>query len=553
MRIITATLGVFLAGICQEALAAGAPTKLSVPASITVTEGQSVPLRVCKSGGNGRATTVSYSTADGAANAGLDYAARSGSFSLGSSCVSLSFATTDDSLVEASEGFTVNLSIPSTGFRISTVVYITDNDVAPVPAPTPVPTPTPAPEPTPADEDAPGGANNPLVGQSPGVGAPDIPTTDHDVMQDVTGGHPLASPQPDSELVGAFRFICRHTAISYDDQTVYYQQPGKSAHVHDFTSNYLTNAFSNYGNLRRTGGSGCNDVAGNDLINQPVPAAGTDPKVNWAANRTPYLQAAMLDGRGNIILADLTKFYYKRFPASSAECTQHIRSKMGCAPLPNGIKFLFGANAGNPAQPYGDVDATHPNGIPRFYYFCPAAGQKFDTDLKAAVQCVQAHDTTGVGGELIVQADAPNCWDGIHLDSADHRSHLAYTVDSHLGYTKCPDTHPYYIPAFTYAASYTIMPTDDASLIKLSCDDMDPTKPHGWCFHVDYGPAAWDPVILKMWTDNCIDKKLNCSSGSLGNGYFLKGAAQPIYNVGGVYRSLWKNPVRLVPLSSLGQ
>jgi hypothetical protein len=28
-----------------------------------------------------------------------------------------------------------------------------------------------------------------------------------------------------------------------------------------------------------------------------------------------------------------------------------------------------------------------------------------------------------------------------------------------------------------------------------------------------------------MWTDNCINKMLNCSGGDLGNGMQLKGAA----------------------------
>lgn len=31
----------------------------------------------------------------------------------------------------------------------------------------------------------------------------------------------------------------------------------------------------------------------------------------------------------------------------------------------------------------------------------------------------------------------PSCWDGVHLDSADHRSHMAYPVGA-----KCPASHP---------------------------------------------------------------------------------------------------------------
>jgi hypothetical protein len=31
--------------------------------------------------------------------------------------------------------------------------------------------------------------------------------------------------------------------------------------------------------------------------------------------------------------------------------------------------------------------------------------------------------------------------------------------------------------------------------------------------------------VKAMWTDNCINKMLNCSAGDLGNGRQLKGAA----------------------------
>jgi hypothetical protein len=45
----------------------------------------------------------------------------------------------------------------------------------------------------------------------------------------------------------------------------------------------------------------------------------------------------------------------------------------------------------------------------------------------------------------------------------------------------------------------------------------------GTTFHADYF-EAWDPTVKAMWTDNCINKMLNCSGGDLGNGKQLKGA-----------------------------
>ena len=40
-------------------------------------------------------------------------------------------------------------------------------------------------------------------------------------------------------------------------------------------------------------------------------------------------------------------------------------------------------------------------------------------------------------GIMVMSLRFPNCWDGVNLDSADHRSHMAYPVSS-----RCPASHP---------------------------------------------------------------------------------------------------------------
>jgi hypothetical protein len=380
--------------------------------------------------------------------------------------------------------------------------------------------------------EAPGGspsaADNPIIGQAPGVGAPDIPTTDHDIMRDLqpTWGDGEIPHSSAPDVLGAFRFICRHTNLAADDPTVFPGRPGAS-HLHDQTGVYGWNAYSNYRNLRvHGGGSGCNDVAGTDR---------NRAELNWSANRTPYWQPALLDGKGNVILADYTSFYYKRRPASdpvvSDPTNPHYQGR--AVPLPNGLKFIFGAF---PNDPMRKPDA-------HFNFACmkPNWSNK-DMSFAEAVQCAKQP-----GNRFEVHQSAPDCWDGVHLDSPDHRSHLAYARYGSWGYLKCDPDHPYVIPSFTYAAFYTILPTDDGD-IHFSSDEMDNRQPRGWSFHVDYGPAAWDPVVLKMWTDNCINKMLNCSGGDLGNGKQLKGAAKPIYFTDGKWSASLRIPKRLVPI-----
>jgi hypothetical protein len=132
------------------------------------------------------------------------------------------------------------------------------------------------------------------------------------------------------------------------------------------------------------------------------------------------------------------------------------------------------------------------------------------------------------GARLGAIISAPSCWDGKNLDSPNHRSHVAYPSYGTWGYKKCPDTHPYVIPTFTLGAWYMTDDTLDRSgswdpkttvTWSLSSDNMPGMAPKlpGSTFHADWW-GAWDNTVMSMWTENCIDKMLNCSAGTLGNG-----------------------------------
>ena len=49
---------------------------------------------------------------------------------------------------------------------------------------------------------------------------------------------------------------------------------------------------------------------------------------------------------------------------------------------------------------------------------------------------------------------------------------------------------------------------------------MAPNDPAGSAFHADWF-GAWDDRVMAIWTENCINKQLNCSDGILGNGLKL--------------------------------
>ena len=53
------------------------------------------------------------------------------------------------------------------------------------------------------------------------------------------------------------------------------------------------------------------------------------------------------------------------------------------------------------------------------------------------------------GSFLRLHVRFPNCWDGGSLDSADHKSHMAYAMGR-----GCPSTHPVSVPAITQIYRY---------------------------------------------------------------------------------------------------
>lgn len=351
--------------------------------------------------------------------------------------------------------------------------------------PPPPPTPTPAPAPTPPPP--PPATIDLSAGQLPAV-ASNFDINSELVSAWGTGAIP-ASATPD--IVGAFRFICNAGQLAYDDPIAFPGQPGKS-HLHQFFGNTSADANSTYASLRSAGNSTCNS---------PV-------------NRSAYWMPAMMNGKGGVVRPDYVSVYYKRLPASSPNCQ---KQGLACVDLPRGLRFIFGYNMINPA--------ASPTGAAYFTCDGPTAVPGTYRDI------VTAAKNCPLGNRLGAIINAPHCWDGKNLDSADHRSHVAYTSYGDWGYEKCPTTHPYVIPTFTMGVWYTT----DADLDRsgtwdssrptwhLSSDIMAnaPMMRPGSSFHADWF-GAWDDTVMKMWTDNCINKLLNCSGADLGNGKQMK-------------------------------
>jgi Domain of unknown function (DUF1996) len=78
-----------------------------------------------------------------------------------------------------------------------------------------------------------------------------------------------------------------------------------------------------------------------------------------------------------------------------------------------------------------------------------------------------------------VRYQAPSCWDGKHLESPHHKSHMAYPKDG-----RCPSSHPVAVPMVEFKMA--LPAAGDMSQVHLSSG-------RGYSFHYDFY-NAWDPA-----------------------------------------------------------
>jgi hypothetical protein len=324
--------------------------------------------------------------------------------------------------------------------------------------------------------------------------------------------------EPDQN--GSFRYIAQvgNAKFIKDDPMVCPHQPGAS-HAHQVWCNTGFNANSTYQSLRTTGGTTCGDPR------HPL-------------QRSAIWQPAMEDGFGNYIEPFTNLEYYKTIPPGFAECvppggtyTVADTTKVGfCIPLPNGIRWVSGFDMGTMLHGPTDsseyiTDGTGSTYNPHFTFACRDSFRATGGDNNLHFHDLDQAYASGkctVGKVLYYTADSPFCWDGLHVDSPDHRSHLVYapssiplseagtrwvgnegtnttpagvgdTVLTPANWPKCPVDHPYLIPTFNLQEAWLITPS--FPYWHFSSDEqVTMAMPRGASGHMDYW-AAWSLVV----------------------------------------------------------
>lgn len=104
----------------------------------------------------------------------------------------------------------------------------------------------------------------------------------------------------------------------------------------------------------------------------------------------------------------------------------------------------------------------------------------------------------GCTTDLTVRVHFPDCWDGVNLDSPDHRSHMAYAIDG-----QCPPSHPVPVPSLQTYTHYGNLTRRD----RVTLSSGDPTTLHGDFFN------GWTTSRQALLVADCLNLFQRCDSG----------------------------------------
>ncbi|MGX7828382.1 DUF1996 domain-containing protein [Actinokineospora sp. 24-640] len=245
-----------------------------------------------------------------------------------------------------------------------------------------------------------------------------------------------------------FQANCSVTHNRGDDPIVFPRLPGAS-HDHTFTGNPSTNAHTTLASLRATGVGGTSCTAPDDLSAYWFPTIYKDNQPKFPTGRQViYYKSGILDHR-------------------------QVR------PFPPGLRFVVGSPSAT-----ADQFRTAPGAVEGWE--CGNSYRNWDFPA-----------TCPSGSQLNIRYQAPSCWDGVNLDSANHQSHMAYPVSG-----VCPASHPRPVPMLEFKIAFPV--DGNMSTVRLSSG-----RGHSW--HYDFF-NAWDEPTLAALVSHCINGGLQCDS-----------------------------------------
>jgi len=231
---------------------------------------------------------------------------------------------------------------------------------------------------------------------------------------------------------GLFILKCGSSHLAQVDPIV---SPGTtSAHLHEFFGNRSTNDNSTY---------------------QSMVAAGTTCP---SADTAGYWSPALVGPDGKVVRADGISAYYRNDPVRYA----------ATVPFPRDFRMVAGGAGSPPAIAF---------------WSCKNEGTRYTS----APKC-----DDGSFPRAIVHF--PQCWDGVRLDSPDHRSHVAYPRKD-----VCPATHPVKLP---HIKLYVRFPQSVGGSGYVFSDGMQVAHADFW--------NTWQQPALEELVVRCLNAGVDC-------------------------------------------
>ncbi len=274
--------------------------------------------------------------------------------------------------------------------------------------------------------------------------------------------------------LGEVRIICGTSHHDYVDPIVLPGQDGAS-HLHTFIGNVGVDANSTYESLRNEpGGSTC---AGGSI------------------NKSSYWFPSLIDGRANAALEPTLAFVYYK----TGYWGQDGRDVQ---PIPAGLRMVSGNAAATAPQESWAVGWT-----------CSTGGGGVPTGTIRDSASIPRCD---LGQLLVLRVMFQQCWDGVNLDSPDHKSHMAHP--NFQG--QCPASHPVLLPQITLNVTWEMGPNGTNGFY-LASDMMTPADaPPGLGAHADFFDG-WTPEFQQSLVRDCLNQRKDCGVDALGDGYAL--------------------------------
>ena len=215
-----------------------------------------------------------------------------------------------------------------------------------------------------------------------------------------------AGPVVFAHHVAQWNVLCTADHYAMNDPIVFPGQPGMS-HMHTFYGNTSTDANSTVSSLSAASPSSCGRGMGT-----------SDLSAYWV----PSLMKKNANGSSSVVKSEqVTTVYYRRAGGGTGPRVH---------PFPRGLRMIA-----------GDSKATSDQSLSIVQWDCGGGG----VESPHMYACPDG-SSSPIHASLVF----PSCWDGRHLDSADHKSHMAYAGRNGT----CPADHPVSLPEVTFEIDF---------------------------------------------------------------------------------------------------